>query len=416
MDATVAAASGRRDIKILGLISVGHFMSHFFSLTLPPLFIYLREAFDVSYAELGLMMTLTYGASALVQVPVGFMVDRFGAKVVLTGGLALLSIGYGLVGLAPAFWVVILVTIIAGIGNSVFHPADYVILNSSITPSRMGRAFSIHTFAGHLGTALAPVSMILLTNWFGWRTAIISAGIFGLLVMLALLTQWNSMSADAEPKKKKKKDSGAAPGDQGAKDGLALLFSKPIVLFFLFFVTLSMTSSGINAFAVTALVNLHGMPLAVASTALTVYLFCSATGILIGGEISDRTQRHDVVAAIVFVLTAAFSLLLAWFDLPLAMLVALMAIMGLGQGITRPARDMMLRATAPKGSVGKVFGFVSAGIAVGSTLAPIPFGYLLDVGRPEWVFYLIAIFMTVALFTVLTPKEIAQQSAREAKA
>ena len=416
MDATVAAASGRQDIKILSLISVGHFMSHFFSLTLPPLFIYLREAFDVSYAELGLMMTLTYGASAMVQVPVGFMVDRLGAKVVLTGGLALLSIGYGLVGLAPAFWVVILVTIVAGIGNSVFHPADYAILNSSITPSRMGRAFSIHTFAGHLGTALAPVSMILLANWFGWRTAIISAGIFGLLVMLALLTQWNSMSEDAEPKKKKKKDPAPASTDPNTKDGLALLFSKPIVLFFLFFVTLSMTSSGINAFSVTALVNLHGMPLAAASTALTVYLFCSATGILIGGEISDRTQRHDVVAAIVFVLTAAFSLLLAWFDLPLAMLVALMAIMGLGQGITRPARDMMLRAAAPKGSVGKVFGFVSAGIAVGSTLAPIPFGYLLDVGRPEWVFYLIAIFMTVALFTVLTPKELAEKAAQEAKA
>ena len=415
MDATVAAGSGRRGLKILSLISVGHFMSHYFSLTLPPLFIYLREAFDVSYTELGLMMTLTYGATAAVQVPVGFMVDRFGAKVVLTGGLALLSIGYGLVGLAPAFWVVIVLTVIAGIGNSVFHPADYAILNSSITPSRMGRAFSIHTFAGHLGTAVAPVSMIVLSSQFGWRTALVAAGLFGLTVMLGLLTQWNSISEDAAAKPKKKKD--AAPAaDAGPVDGLALLFSKPIVLFFLFFTTLSMTSSGINAFSVTALVTLHGTPLATASMALTVYLFCSATGILLGGEISDRTQRHDVVAAIVFVMTVVFSLLLAWFDLPLALLVALMAVMGLGQGITRPARDMMLRAAAPKGSVGKVFGFVSAGIAVGSTLAPIPFGYLLDIGRPEWVFYLIAIFMAIALFTVLTPKELAEKAAAEAKA
>jgi MFS family permease len=232
--------------------------------------------------------------------------------------------------------------------------------------------------------------------------------------MLALLTQWNTISEDTAAKPKKKKETAAAAG--GAPDGLALLFSKPIVLFFLFFATLSMTSSGINAFAVTALVTLHGTPLAVASMALTVYLFCSATGILLGGEISDRTQRHDVVAAIVFVLTVAFSLVLAWFDLPLALLVALMAIMGLGQGITRPARDMMLRATAPKGSVGKVFGFVSAGIMVGSTLAPIPFGYLLDIGRPEWVFYLIAIFMTIALFTVLTPKELVEKAVQEAKA
>jgi MFS family permease len=414
MNAAVAAGSGRRDVKILSLISVGHFMSHYFSLTLPPLFIYLREAFDVSYAELGLMMTLSYGASAVVQVPVGFLVDRFGAKLVLTLGLTLLSLGYGLVGLAPVFWVVILLTMIAGIGNSVFHPANYVILNSSISPGRMGRAFSIHTFAGHLGTAFAPVSMILLSDLFGWRTALLAAGLFGLTVMLALLTQWNTISEDTAAKPKKKKETAAAAG--GAPDGLALLFSKPIVLFFLFFATLSMTSSGINAFAVTALVTLHGTPLAVASMALTVYLFCSATGILLGGEISDRTQRHDVVAAIVFVMTVAFSLVLAWFDLPLALLVALMAIMGLGQGITRPARDMMLRAAAPKGSVGKVFGFVSAGIMVGSTLAPIPFGYLLDIGRPEWAFYLIAIFMTVALFTVLTPKELVEKGGQEAKA
>jgi MFS family permease len=390
-------------------------MSHFFSLTLPPLFIYLKEAFDVSYTELGLMMTLTYGASAAVQVPVGFLVDRVGAKVVLTGGLALLSIGYGLVGLAPAFWVVIALTIVAGIGNSVFHPADYVILNSSISPSRMGRAFSIHTFAGHLGTAVAPLSMIVLSSLFGWRTALVAAGLFGLIVMLGLLTQWNSISEEVAGKPKKKKD--AAPAaDAGTVDGLTLLLSKPIVLFFLFFATLSMTSSGINAFSVTALVTLHGTPLATASTALTVFLFCSATGILLGGEISDRTQRHDIVAGIVFVLTAIFSLLLAWFDLPLALLVGLMAIMGLGQGITRPARDMMLRAAAPKGSVGKVFGFVSAGIAVGATLAPIPFGYLLDAGRPEWVFYLVAIFMMVALFTVLTPKELAEKPAQVAKA
>jgi MFS family permease len=416
MDAAVAAGSGRRDVKILSLISVGHFMSHYFSLTLPPLFIYLREAFDVSYAELGLMMTLSYGASAVVQVPVGFLVDRFGAKPVLTLGLTLLSLGYGLVGLAPVFWVVLLLTIIAGIGNSVFHPANYVILNSSISPGRMGRAFSIHTFAGHLGTAFAPVSMILLSDLFGWRTALLAAGLFGLMVMLALLTQWNSISEDAAAKGKKKEAGTASAAAAGTKDGLALLFSKPIVLFFLFFATLSMTSSGINAFAVTALVTLHGTPLAAASMALTVYLFCSATGILLGGEISDRTRRHDVVAAIVFVLTVAFSLVLAWFDLPLALLVALMAIMGLGQGITRPARDMMLRATAPKGSVGKVFGFVSAGIMVGSTLAPIPFGYLLDIGRPEWVFYLIAIFMTIALFTVLTPKELVEKGGQQAKA
>jgi MFS family permease len=177
-----------------------------------------------------------------------------------------------------------------------------------------------------------------------------------------------------------------------------------MVLFFLFFATLSMTSTGMQAFSVSALVTLHDMPLATASAGLTAYLFCTAAGILVGGAISDRTARHDLVAAAVFVMSIVFALVLATIDLELVALVALMVVMGLGQGIIRPARDMMLRAAAPKGSVGKAFGFVSAGIAAGSAIAPIPFGLLLDAGRPQWVFYLIAIFMLVALVTVLIPK------------
>jgi MFS family permease len=400
MDASTPAIAVRQDAKVLSLISTGHFMSHFYSLTLPPLFPFLKDAFGVSYTELGVMMALSAGATAVTQVPVGFMVDRFGARMVLTIGLILISLGSGLVGLAPNFAAVLALVTIAAVGNSVFHPADYAILNSSISAARMGRAFSIHTFAGHLGSAAAPATMILLAAAFGWRTALIAVGLFGLLVMAALATQWGSLHDDVMPKKKDKK----AAAEDGQQSGWKLIFSKPMILFFLFFLTLSMTSTGMQAFSVSALVTLHDIPVATASTALTVYLLCSALGILLGGEISDRFQRHELVAAIVFILTAVISAILAWINLPLFLLVFAMVVMGTGQGIIRPARDMMLRAAAPKGSVGKVFGFVSAGIAGGSALAPIPFGYLLDTGRPEWVFYLIAIFMIVALFTVMVPK------------
>jgi FSR family fosmidomycin resistance protein-like MFS transporter len=229
-------------------------------------------------------------------------------------------------------------------------------------------------------------------------------------VLLLMMTQWNSLRDDALPQKKGKKDKGASGASDAVvtpqRSGLALLLSRPIILFFLFFATLSMTSTGMQAFSVAALVTLHDMPVTAASTALTVYLFCSAAGILLGGEIADRFNRHNLVASLVFVLTAAFSLALAWFSLPFVLLLGVMVVMGLGQGIIRPARDMMLRSAAPKGSAGKVFGFVSAGISVGSAVAPIPFGYLLDSGRAEWVFYLMAIFMTVALVTVLTPKDL----------
>jgi MFS family permease len=402
MDASAAVGSSRQDMKILGLISTGHFMSHFYFLVLPPLFLYLRDEFGVSFTELGAMMTAIYGTSAVTQIPVGFMVDRYGARVVLTFGLIMMSIGFGLVGLATSFWMIIPLVMIAATGNSVFHPADYAILNSSISDARMGRAFSIHTFAGHLGSAAAPATMGFLAAIFGWRIALVMAGIFGLLVMLAMITQWNSLHDDALPKKKKEGGTSVA---QDTKSGIALLFSRMMIIFFLFFATLSMTTAGMQAFSVTALVDLHGTPLNIANAALTTYLFCSALGILIGGEISDRTKRHDIVAAVVFILTAIITVIIAKFDLSVVLLIALMVIMGLGQGIIRPARDMMVRAASPKGQTGKVFGFVSAGITAGSALAPIPFGYIIDQGHPDWAFYLMAVFMIVALFTVVVPKQ-----------
>ena len=404
MDSSVTAGSARQDYKILGLISTGHFMSHFYFLVLPPLFPFLRQEFGVSYTELGALMTAIYASSAVSQVPVGFMVDRYGARVVLTFGLIMMALGFGAMGLAGHFWVLIPLGIVAATGNSVFHPADYAILNSSINPDRMGRAFSIHTFAGHLGSAVAPITIIYLAAQFGWRGACIGAGAFGIAVMLALTTQWSSLHDDALPKKKKKEDDAAPVPDSSVKSGLALLFSKSMIIFFLFFMALSMTSSGMSAFFVSSIVAVHNTPLETASTALTAYLFCSALGILIGGEIADRTKRHDLVAAASFVLFAIVSVGVAMIDMPAFVLFALMAVNGIGNGIIRPARDMMLRAAAPKGSTGKVFGFVSAGIAAGSAVAPIPFGYMLDIGKPEWVFYLMAIFMIVALVTVAVPK------------
>lgn len=407
MDSSAIATitTARQDYRVLGVISTGHFMSHFYFLVLPPLFPFLKQEFGVSYTELGVLMTAIYASSAVSQIPVGFMVDRYGARVVLTFGLIMMAVGFGAMGLVSSFWLLIVFGIIAATGNSVFHPADYAILNSSINPERMGRAFSIHTFAGHLGSAVAPITIIFLAAQFGWRGACIGAGAFGIAVMLALTTQWGSLHDDAIPKKKKEEaQADAQVEDSTVKSGLGLLFSKTMITFFLFFMALSMTSSGMSAFFVSSIVALHEMPLQIASTALTAYLFCSALGILLGGEIADRTKRHDLVAAASFVVFAIVSLIIAWFNMPAFVLFMLMVFSGVGNGIIRPARDMMLRAAAPKGSTGKVFGFVSAGIAAGSAVAPIPFGYMLDIGKPEWVFYLMAIFMVVALVTVAVPK------------
>ena len=78
-----------------------------------------------------------------------------------------------------------------------------------------------------------------------------------------------------------------------------------------------MSSVAIQSFFVSAMTNLHATPIAAASLALTVHLFCTAGGVLIGGEISDRTKRHDIVAAVVFVFSALITACIAWFDMGL---------------------------------------------------------------------------------------------------
>ncbi len=401
------ALSVRQDSKILGVVSAGHFLSHFYLLSLPPLFFILKSEFGVSYAALGAILTVSFAISAVAQVPMGFLVDRIGARIVLTTGLVIMAVCIGLMGFAATYWQILILFTIAGIGHSVFHPADYAILNASIEPSRIGRAFSIHTFCGHLGSALAPVTVIFIASIWNWRAALFIAGAMGLVATAVLASQWNGLRDDIVSTKKPEAETpvdGPRPKAM-PKEGMALLFSKPILLFFFFFVMTSMTASGVHAFLVVALIELHDMPLALASGTLTGYLTASAAGILLGGVVADRTTRHDLQAAFAFGVSALLILVVAAASLNLGLMVAVLVLAGLMQGIVRPARDMMVRGASPKGSVGKVFGFVSAGMAAGSAISPMMFGFVMDLGRPEWVFYLMVIFMVVAIGTVMIPKE-----------
>ena len=423
MTTAVTAGEFRQDMKVLGLISTGHLLSHFYFLTLPPLFVFIKVDLGLNYTELGVMMSLLYGVTALAQIPVGFLVDRVGARVVLTTGLFIMSACFALLGLSPAmgqalaglglpfdatFGLILFWLGLAGIGHSVFHPADYAILNASINPMRMGRAFSIHTFFGHLGSALAPATILFLAALTDWKIALVIAGLIGIATMFAMTSQWNSLHDDALLPNKEKSGNQAADGEAGksspTKEGLALLFSAPMLLFFLFFAALAMTASGVQTFLVVALVGLDVAPLEIAGFALTAYLFASAAGILLGGEIADRTQRHDLTAVVAFVITGAIMLSMTLFNPNAIVLCTVMIIAGLCQGIIRPARYIMLRAASPKGSTGKVFGFVSAGIAAGAAVSPYLFGVIMDANKPAWVFYLMTIFMVIAIFSIAMPK------------
>jgi MFS family permease len=403
MDATTVPA--RRDVRILGIIGSGHFLSHFYVLSLPPLFPFFKEEFGVSYAALGLLLSIRSISNGTMQVPVGFLVDRIGARAILTTGITLMAVSVALISFVQSYWALVALVAAMGVGSSAFHPADYAILNASIAGSRIGRAFSLHTFSGQLGTASAPVIIIFLVTLFDWRTALILTGLTGIAVMLVLTTQWNRIQDDgATTKKKKTESSSSAMAPETLRSNIGILLSKPMLIFLAFYSMTSLASGGLQAFTVVALVSLHDTPIAAASGALTGYLFASALGVLLGGAIADRTTRHDLQAALAFTVSALIMVVVGGASLHFTLIVFALTLAGLTQGTIRPARDMMVRAAVPRGAIGRAFGFVSAGASIGSALSPVLFGWLIDLGKPEWVFYFLAIIMVLSIATAMVPK------------
>ena len=348
-------------------------------------------------------MTLYAAATGIFQVPMGMLVDRKGAFPLLLTGLTVLCLSIAGIGLTNSPWALGALAVLAGSANSVFHPANYAILGGAVNPSRLGRAFGVHTFAGHFGNALAPITIIFLAVTWGWRAALVTVGAMGLMVTGAILLSGNPGDGDTQVARRSERARDG--GKNQESNSLKFLFSSPLLKLFLFFVLTAAASNGMQTFSVTALVMLFDTPLVTASAALTVFLFASSVGILAGGILADFTSRHDLVAALAFALTAAIIALVGSVALPAFLLMLLMGTAGLLQGVIRPARDMLVHAAAPEGATGKVFGFVTTGINVGGALMPLLLGWLVDRGAAEGVFWLIALVMVLALVTVLTTRQ-----------
>lgn len=397
-----APDAARRDLKVISLISAGHFFSHFYLLCLPPLFLFLQRDFGVSYVELGLAMTAYNLIGGVIQAPVGFLVDRFGARALLLAGFGLNAVAIGLIGFAESYWLLLILAVLAGIGNSVFHPADYAIMSGTVSEAKVGRAFGIHTFSGFFGGAVAPVTMGLLAAYWGWRPALIVAGALGLATLAAMAVNSGILGRAAPGNGKGDKHKAAPLNDSGtARRGWALLMTPAMLLFFALFCAITFTTSGIYAFTINGLIDLHGTPYTLANTALTGFLLASSFGVLLGGFLADRVGRHDLVASVALVVAAATILVPAFVAPSPVVLVFVLSLSGLAFGTVQPARDMMVRAITPGTEMGKAFGFLSVGMSVGSSISPLVFGWFMDSGRPDAVFIAAAGFMIVTLLAAL---------------
>ncbi len=380
--AETAPARIASDTQLIAGVSAAHFVSHYYIIILPPLFAFVRADYGVSYIELGLALTAFNVVTALGQTPAGYLVDRFGPRVLLISGLLLGALAFALAGLVNSFWFFVAMFGLAGLANTVYHPADYAMLSHHVAPERISRAFSIHTFAGMLGSTAAPVSLLLMQSQWGWRGAFIGAATLGIVVALFLVVLGEPEHRVAV--KPKSDDSGPV--------GWRLLVSAPILLNLFLFALFALVSGGLQYYSVVALGVLYGTAPAVANTALTGYLLFSALGVLAGGVLGGRTGRHNLIVGAGFGVVGACAALLASMPIGDVLIVATMATAGFFIGVTMPARDLIVRAVTPAGSFGKVFGFVTSGFNLGGIVAPLIFGYAMDHGAPQWVFWLVVGF------------------------
>ena len=378
---TAPGPSARDDWRTIGLVGSAHAGSHFFQLVIPSLFVPLGSAYGLDFAQLGLLMTVFFVVSGLGQVASGFIVDRIGPRPVLWFGMATFVVSALLLATAGGYGTLMLAAVVGGIGNSVFHPADFSILNHRVAPVRLGHAFSAHNLTGTLGWALSPLFVVGMSEWFGWRAAAFGVAVLMAIILIALL--WGRDALHVQGTRDMPKQEGGAVDAPSASlwATLSQLLASPALWgAFLFFVCATVAFSAVQNYTIPLMGEIYGMTVVAAGTVLSGYMAGQILGMLAGGFLVNATARSELVVFASLIAAAAVFALLALGWVPLALAALSMAFAGFFSGLSAPSRDMLVRKVTPKKSVGSVYGLVYSGLDVGSALGPIMFGVLLDAG------------------------------------
>lgn len=387
----MSTSSLRQDARVIGLVGTSHGVSHFYHLILAGLFPWLKEAFGLSYSELGLLMTVFFVVSGVGQALSGFVVDRVGARRVLFTGQALLGVGALVLASAPSYAVLVIGSFVAGCGNAVFHPAGYTLLNHGVSKDRLAYAFSVHGISGNIGWATAPIFLAGVATLASWRVALLSASAIPFLMLLVLFLNRAVLPNEATV---------AKPGAEGGS-AFGFLRLRAVWMCFGFFFLTSVALGGIQAFSSTSLVALYGITFATAATAYTTFMLSSAGGMIAGGFLAARAHNHDRTITVAFLFAAALALVLSASVVPGPLVVLVMGAIGFATGVAGPSRDLLIRAAAPPNATGRVFGVVYSGLDTGMSVGPLLFGMLMDGGHPASVFIGVALFQTLAIATAV---------------
>lgn len=392
----------RDDARVMGLVGVAHLISHFSQLLLAPLFPWLKDAFNVSYAELGFLMSIFFVVSCAVQALSGFVVDRLGPRPILLGGLALLGVAAFGYSISTSYWMMACFAALAGVGNGVFHPVDYTLLNRKISAPRLGHAYSVHGITGNLGWALAPAMLVPITLAFSWRVALASAGVLIVAVLMVLILN-RSHLALTTPSPARQDGQSAAAGN------FDFLKIPAVWMCFAFFFFYAMSLSVVQAFAPEAARQLHGMPLALVGVCLTIYMICSAGGMVLGGFLASNPVNCERIVGIGFALAASIALVIgfAGFSDESGVIVpVLFGIMGFVTGTAGPSRDLLVKRSTPENATGRVYGVVYAGLDIGQAVAPLIFGALMDQQNYKGVWFGLVVVQGVLIVSAFNVRRV----------
>ncbi|MFN4118960.1 MFS transporter [Acidovorax sp.] len=395
----------RADASVIGLVGIAHLISHYSQLLLAPLFPWLKDAFQVGYTELGFLMTIFFVVSCAVQAGSGFVVDRFGPRPILFGGLALLGLAAFGFAASTSYAMLAAFSVLAGIGNGVFHPVDYTLLNKRVSAPRLGHAYSVHGITGSLGWALAPAMLVPIAIATSWRVALVCAGVLAFAVLLVLLASRRHLALPASPAPSAAAPS-AATGAPAQGGSFAFLRIPAVWMCFAFFFFYAVALNVVQAFAPEAARQLHAVPMALAAMCLTVYMVASAGGMVLGGFLAADPSRCERIVGIGFGLAACVAVALALAQVPGVLVPVLFGVMGFCAGIAGPSRDLLVKRSTPEGSTGRVYGIVYSGLDIGQALSPLLFGLLLDHGRYTAVLLGLAVVQGVLIASAFNVRRV----------
>jgi len=389
----------KQDATIIGLVGLAHASSHFAHLLLAPLFPVFMTEFGLSYAELGLLMTTFFVVSGLGQASAGFVVDRLGARPLLFVALGIFVLACGAASLVTGYAGLIGVAALAGLGNAIFHPVDFTILNQRVSAPRLGHAFSAHGLTGYLGWAAAPVFLVTLSSLYNWRTAYLAAAVMYVGILVWLVLQRDKLSTQVA----------VQHADVAAEHSMAFMKLPVVWWCFAFFLFSTMTLAVVQSFSVSILKAMHGVSFEAATLTLTAYMLCGAVGIFVGGFVAARTGNSDRVVAISMAVAAVLLALCGTGFLGATGTMVVLAGTGFAVGIGGPSRDMMIKNATPQGATGRVYGLVYSGLDTGFALSPFVFGVFMDRG---WYGATLFGAAAVLLLSVVAALGVGQRTAR----